>query len=163
MFSNCSLSSISHSQTTKTSHPWRESLWIFSRSRCLLASSLGFQKSRRDLGSLASLHPGSGCRCQKHPCTNITFFRLGNTKSGMLGKLRRCRRYRYPIPCTRRRTIISGLVSLLRMRLIRSLRSFGVRVSVMVRELCPAVDRTALSLARAVETVKSVEAKNLRS
>ena len=67
------------------------------------------------------------------------------------------------IPCTRRRTIISGLVSLLRMRLIRSLRSFGVRVSVMVRELCPAVDRTALSLARAVETVKSVEAKNLRS
>jgi hypothetical protein len=37
------------------------------RSRSALLSNFGSQKSRRLLGSRASLHAGSEWRCQKHP------------------------------------------------------------------------------------------------
>jgi hypothetical protein len=121
-----------HSHAIKTCQPSRLSWRIFFRSRCLFLSNFGLQKSSRDFGKRASLQRGSEWRCQKQPCINITFFKLGNTKSGMPGRLRRCNRYLNPMRCTRRRTNNSGFVSLPRMRLIRLLRCLGVSVSAMV-------------------------------
>ena len=87
------------------------------------------QKFSLDLGHLvySQFVP---CRCQKHPCTKMILPRLRNTKSGFPGKLRSCSRYRYPIRWTRLLTVISGFVSFDRTRLIRSLRSAVVRVSI---------------------------------
>ena len=88
----------------------------------------GRQKSNFDFGHLVFLH--DPWRCQKHPCTKITLPRLGNTMSGLPGRSRACKRYRYPIPCTRCRTSISGFVSFPLTRLIRWLRSAAVKVSI---------------------------------
>ena len=41
----------------------------------------------------------------------MTFLRAGKTRSGDPGRSRRCKRYRYPIPWSIRRTDISGAVS----------------------------------------------------
>ena len=71
------------------------------------------------LGILASLHVGSECRCQKHPWIKITLRRDLKTRSGAPGSRRSWSRYRNPIPCTRRLTNISGLVSRLQTRDIR--------------------------------------------
>ncbi len=57
----------SHSHTTKTRQPAALSAVTLRRSRSALLSNFGSQKSRRLLGSRASLHAGSEWRCQKHP------------------------------------------------------------------------------------------------
>ncbi len=56
--------------------------------------------------------------CQKHPWTNRATLYLGNTRSGVPGRLRRYRRNRSPNACAARRTRISGCVFLLRTRAI---------------------------------------------
>jgi len=81
-----------HSQITRTSHPSSASRTRLRSSRSLFVSNFGPQKSSFDLGSLASLHPGSRCWCQKQPCTKITFMRDGKTKSGDPGSPSRCSR-----------------------------------------------------------------------
>lgn len=115
-----SISDVSHSQTTCTRHPSATKAATFRSSRRALPSSLLRQNSRRVFGSRFALQPS--CRCQKQPCTKTTFRRDRNTRSGRPGKSFACSRYRYPIPCTRRRTSNSGLVSFERILLINSLR-----------------------------------------
>jgi hypothetical protein len=116
-----------HSRTTRTRHPNSVNCPLWLRSRRLFTSSFSFQKSILDLGSLAILHPS--CPCQKHPCMKITACLEGKTMSGVPGRFLTCRRYRKPIPWTRRRSFISGAVSLPRILDMRSLRSLGERVS----------------------------------
>ena len=69
-----------HSHTTMTCHPDRRKASNVRVSRNLLPLSFTLQKSIRDLGMRADLHPS--CRCQKHPCTKMTFLLPGNIKSG---------------------------------------------------------------------------------
>lgn len=119
---------ISHSQMTKDCHPSIVNFRLHCLSLALLAASFGSQKASRDFGILANAHPA--CRCQKQPCTKITFRRLGKTKSGFPGRSERWRRKRYPRRWMSRRTANSGFVFVARMRDIRSLRASGVSVSV---------------------------------
>jgi len=69
------------------------------------------------------------CRCQKQPWTWMIFLSRGKTKSGFPGKAATCRRYRKPMPCTSRRTAISGDVFLARILLTLAERRSGVRLS----------------------------------
>jgi hypothetical protein len=123
---------ISHSQTTKTFQPNFLSLNRIFLSLAWFASNLGFQKLRRDFGSLVFGHPL--CLCQKQPCTKIIFRLLGNTISGRPGSLPKCNRYRYPKECTKHLTATSGLVSLHLTNAILTLRS--ARVSVSIHPQC---------------------------
>ncbi len=73
--------------------------------------------------------------CQKQPLTFMTFFRRANTRSGVPGRERTCRRYRYPREWTKRRTTNSGAVSFdFTAAMIRE-RSDLVKVSAIVAHL----------------------------
>jgi hypothetical protein len=104
----------SHSQRMSGSQPCcrRERIARLSRSR--LAANFPLQNSVFDFGMYAKRH--ARWRCQKHPCTKMTFLLLGKARSGVPGKSRRWRRNRYPRACVSRRTTSSGFVSLPRMR-----------------------------------------------
>ena len=82
----------SHSQMTRIFQPISSSFARFFWSRRALPFSLGCQKSRLELGSVALRQPGSSCWCQKQPCTNITFRRPANTMSGVPGRSFLCNR-----------------------------------------------------------------------
>ena len=69
------------------------------------------------------------CMCQKQPCTNITFLWRVRTISGQPGSFRWWRRNLYPRRCTSLRTIISGFVSLPRIRDMQYLRCLVVKTS----------------------------------
>ena len=128
LFFTISKSDNSHSQIIIYFHPiFLSFLWLF-MSRFLLLSSLGFQKSSLDLGNRVNLH--FPCLCQKQPCTNITFFRDLNAKSGTPGKFLSCNLYLYPKPWTRLLTFFSGFESLERTCDMRSLRSSRLNVSI---------------------------------
>jgi hypothetical protein len=96
----------SHTTAVRQERPFNEA-----RSRLSLAAfpvNFVSQNSVRVRGTRNRLHP---CRCQKHPCINITARNFGNTRSGVPGKSFTCNLNRYPLACNRRRTINSGLVS----------------------------------------------------
>ena len=83
-----------------------------------------------DFGNVASLQPG--CWCQKQPCTNITFLRDLNTRSGRPGRDAACKRWRYPESWRMWRTNSSGLVFVPRIRLICALRWAELILSVIL-------------------------------
>ena len=106
---NFSLSRVSHSHTTSTRQPSLASAIRTRSSRRRLASNFAAQNSGRVVGMLALTQPR--CLCQKQPWTNMTALRDGNTRSGVPGKDRRCRRNRYPSRWTKRLISSSGRVS----------------------------------------------------
>ena len=101
---------------------------MFRRSRRRFPANLGIQNCSFDFGSRASAQPG--CRCQKQPCTKMTFLSFGKTRSGFPGRSETCRCGLYPNERAIFLTSSSGFVFLLRMSAIRSLRSFRVNVSI---------------------------------
>lgn len=115
--SSCSATSVAaclrkaHSQTVATRQPaWSRSCRL-RRSRSVFPSNLARQNSRRVDGVVA--YGQSACRCQKHPCTRHTAPNRRNTRSGVPGSLRSCRRYRSPRAWIARRRASSGRVFLL--------------------------------------------------
>ena len=100
-----------HSQTVATRQPpWSRSCRL-RRSRSVFASNLACQNPWRVDGVVAYGQPA--CRCQKHPCTRHTAPNRRNTRSGVPGSLRSCRRYRSPRAWMARRRMSSGRVFLL--------------------------------------------------
>ena len=100
-----------HSQTIATRQPaWSRSRRL-RRSRSVFASNLARQNFSRVVGVVVYAQPA--CRCQKQPCTKHTAPNRRNTRSGVPGSLRSCRRYRSPRAWTVRRSASSGRVSLL--------------------------------------------------
>lgn len=118
----------SHSHRMSGSQPCfrRERIARLSRSR--VAANFPLQNSAFDFGMYANRH--ARCRCQKHPCTKMTFLLLGKAKSGVPGKSRRWSRNRYPRACASLRTASSGFVSLPRMRDIAADRCTFVMTSI---------------------------------
>ena len=115
--SSCSATSIgaclrrAHSQTVATRQPaWNRSRRL-RRSRSVFSSNLARQNPRRVDGVVAYGQPA--CRCQKHPCTRHTAPNRRNTRSGVPGSLRSCRRNRSPRAWMARRRASSGRVFLL--------------------------------------------------
>ncbi len=100
-----------HSQTVATRQPaWSRSFRL-RRSRLVFPSNLARQNSSRVVGVVAYGQPA--CRCQKQPCTRHTAPNRRNTRSGVPGSLRSCRRYRSPRAWMARRRASSGRVFLL--------------------------------------------------
>lgn len=100
-----------HSQAVATRQPpWSRSCRL-RRSRSVFASNLACQNPWRVDGVVAYGQPA--CRCQKHPCTKHTAPNRRNTRSGVPGSLRSCRRYRSPRAWMARRRASSGRVFLL--------------------------------------------------
>ena len=115
--SNCSATSSAgclrsaHSQTVATRQPaWSRSCRL-RRSRSVFASNFARQNSGRVVGVVAYGQPA--CRCQKQPCIRHTARNRRNTRSGVPGSLRSCRRYRSPRAWMARRRASSGRVFLL--------------------------------------------------
>ena len=116
-----------HSQTVATRQPdWSRSCRL-RRSRSVFASNLALQNSWRVAGVVAYGQPA--CRCQKQPCTRHTAPNRRNTRSGVPGSLRSCRRYRIPRAWMARRRASSGRVfplpipAIMRERVARSTMS----------------------------------------
>lgn len=126
-----------HSQIVNTFHLARERARLCFSSRVRLDSSFGIQKFFRDFGRRASAQ--RRCLCQKHPWTKITFRARRKTRSGWPGRPFPCRRYRYPIEKTSRRTTNSGRVSLDRTRPMISDRRLRLTVSTLA---FPPLDRS---------------------
>ena len=100
-----------HSQTVATRQPaWSRSRRL-RRSRSVFALNLARQNCWRVVGVVA--YEQSVCRCQKQPCTRQTAPNRRNTRSGVPGSFRSCRRYRSPRAWMARRRAISGRVFLL--------------------------------------------------
>ena len=100
-----------HSQTIATRQPaWSRSCRL-RRSRSVFASNLARQNSWRVVGVVAYGQPE--CRCQKQPCTRHTAPNRRNTRSGVPGSLRSCRRNRSPRAWMACRRASSGRVFLL--------------------------------------------------
>lgn len=97
-----------HSQTTATRHPEFISACVTVASFILFRPILSDQNSVRVPGSRKR---EQSCPCQKHPCTNTTARRPGNTMSGLPGRSRRLSRNLNPSLCRRLRMSFSGLVS----------------------------------------------------
>lgn len=116
-----------HCHITRTFQPIFSSSFTLSMSRALFRSNFGNQKFLFDSGGVPFLQL---CICQKHPCTKITFFLPGKTKSGVPERFLPCNLYRYPSEKTSFLTIISGEVFLPRIRLIISLRFSLVTLSI---------------------------------
>ena len=100
-----------HSQTTATRQPASSRSARFRRSRSTFTSNLACQNSSRVAGVVAKRHPA--CLCQKQPCTKHTASNRRNTRSGVPGSFRLCKRYLRPRACRARRRTSSGLVFLL--------------------------------------------------
>lgn len=98
---------VSHSQTVSTFQPCWPSALTFRASRLWLPLNFRVQNSCRVEGNIPRLQL---CRCQKHPCTKMTFRCLGKTMSGFPGKSIRCNRKRNPIRWISERTASSGAV-----------------------------------------------------
>ena len=98
--SSCSATSVAaclckaHSQTVATRQPARSRSCRLRRSRSVFPSNLARQNPWRVDGVVAYGQPA--CRCQKHPSTRHTAPNRRNTRSGVPGSLRSCRRYRSP-------------------------------------------------------------------
>jgi hypothetical protein len=112
---------VSHSQIVRTSHPNLRNALLLRRSRSRFLVNFASQNTTRLWEALKSSH--LLCQCQKQPFTKMIFIRPGKTKSGVPGRLFRCRRKRYPIWWTSDRTRSSGRVSLPLTRAIMALRT----------------------------------------
>jgi hypothetical protein len=112
----------SHSQRTKTPQPPSLSFLRFVPSRRLLCFSFGPQYSLRESG--ACDRPQPECECQKQPCTKTILCNFGKTISGRPGSRWLFSLYLDAKPTWRTicRTMISGEVSLQRMRCMFRLR-----------------------------------------
>lgn len=135
---------VSHSQITMTLHPSSRRRASLRSSRATVAWNLLSQYSSRVLGLEAYLQ--LGCRCQKHPCTNMTERYRGNTRSGQPGRSRRCMRNRYPSLWEIRRTTNSGLVSRLLTRDMISLRFSLSTVSAIFESTSARLEVTSIAL-----------------
>jgi hypothetical protein len=122
---------VSHSHTMSTSQPRAFNSHSLRASRSMLSLNLVSQNSARVLGLVVRRHPE--WRCQKHPCTKITFLKRGKTRSGVPGRLRRWSRKRYPWACISRRTTISGLEFLALTRPMRTERIGSIGCPARVR------------------------------
>lgn len=121
----------SHSHTTNTCQPIALNCSSFIASRARFPSNFARQKSRFDFGMRVSAH-APPCMCQKQPCTNTIFRRLGKTRSGFPGRRLSCSRYLNPRAWSALRMLSSGFVSRSRMRAMRSERCSGESVSITV-------------------------------
>ena len=79
----------------------------------LLDKSFVFQYFPSGSRAIEHSDESQKCACQKHPCTKMTFFRLGKMRSGLPGNFGFSRRYRYPKAKTSLRTNSSGRVLVL--------------------------------------------------
>ena len=100
-----------HSQTIATRQPASSRLRRLCRSRSTLESNFACQNSGRVAGVVA--YGQSVWRCQKQPWTRHTARNRRNTRSGVPGSLRSCRRYLRPRAWRARRRTSSGRVFLL--------------------------------------------------
>ena len=75
-----------HSQMTKIDHPSFLSWRLIIVSLFLFPSSFSRQKSTLVFGTRLPIE--QLCRCQKHPCTKMTFRRRRITRSGWPGRSR---------------------------------------------------------------------------
>jgi hypothetical protein len=119
----------SHSQRTKTPQPLSSSFLRLALSRCLLRFSFGPQYFLRESGACA--RPQPECECQKQPCTKTILRNFGKIKSGRPGNRWLFSLYLDAKPTWRTicRTMISGEVSLQRMRCMFRLRCSGETLS----------------------------------
>lgn len=113
----------SHSQITWTCQPAERSFSVLLASLAALLEILEFQKSTLLLER--AIPYLQACPCQKQPLMKMILFRDGKARSGLPGKELLCKTYRKPSLCNVVLTIISGSVSLLRMRAISWLRWVG--------------------------------------
>lgn len=160
--SRVSVLTVSHSQTTITFHPSFRSARECFRSRAALPLSFASHQVLRCVGVEQPRHPR--CRCQKQPWTKTTVRYFGSTISGRPGSFLACRRNRYPIRCKRLRTTLSGVVSLLRIRLIFQLRCFFVsrsRIFQLARSRFPVSLPSTTWLFRAVQALASMPPEQL--
>ena len=100
-----------HSQTIATRQPASRRSRRLRWSRSVFASNFALQNLSRVAGVVVYGQPA--CRCQKQPCTKHTAPNRRNTRSGVPGSLRSCKRYRSPRAWMARRRATSGRVSLL--------------------------------------------------
>ena len=100
-----------HSQTIATRQPALSKSRRLRRSLSVFASNFARQNSSRVVGIVVYRQPA--CRCQKQPWTKQTASNRRNTRSGVPGSRRSCRRYRSPRAWMARRRVSSGRVSLL--------------------------------------------------
>ena len=119
-----------HSQTIATRQPASSRSRRLCRSRSVFASNLACQNFGRVVGVV--VYWQSACRCQKQPCTKHTAPKRRNTRSGLPGSLRSCRRYRSPRAWMARRRTNSGRVFLLPIPAIMRERVVGSTMSAIV-------------------------------
>jgi len=138
------------------SQPRSQRACRFLSSRPTLSRNFCCQKTSRDFGEYANLQPG--CRCQKHPCTKMTFRLVRRTMSGRPGRSLEWRRYPMPRLRRARLTTSSGPVFLLRIRLMLALRRSGVILSTISRFLIShLMDGSVLRAATVAEPRIAVE------
>lgn len=124
--------SSSHSHTTRTRQPNALSAAELRRSREALEVSLESQNPRRVFGTTAFAQ--FGCLCQKQPWTKIAVLKRGRTMSGLPGRSVLRREKRKPSRCIMDRTLNSGPVLQLLIRLMFQLRCSDVILSAIVQK-----------------------------
>lgn len=160
--SNADGALVSHSQTTSTLQPSSRSSPETRASRSTLATNLRCQNSLFDAGVVVKRQPG--CRWKKQPWTKSTRPSLGNTRSGVPGRSRRCRRKRNPRRCAIRLTTSSGLVFVPRTARIMRLRVAALTVSIRCGLHRERVRRyTAVRLAMIAETQSRAAESKVRA
>ena len=95
-----------------------------------IRSQLRQPEAELGFGGRARAQPGLGWRCQKQPCTKITFLCFGKTISGFPGRLGTWSRNLYPKDRAIFLTKSSGFVFFPWMSAMRLLRSVRVSVSI---------------------------------
>jgi hypothetical protein len=150
--SNLSSLATSHSHIDKTVQPSCRSVFSCFASRSLFAATFGDQYVWLDFTPrVPSMHIVQPC--QKHPWTNTQARCLAKTKSGLPGRSERWSRYRRPFRYKYRRTAISGVVSLARMRDMFQLRLDAVSLSAIER-----IPRSATPVSESIRYALAVEA-----
>ena len=144
-----------HSQTVATRQPARSRSCRLRWSRSVFASNLARQNSRRVVGVVAYGQPA--CRCQKQPCTRHTAPNRRNTRSGVPGSLRSCRRYRSPRAWMARRRASSGRVFLLPIPAIMRERVARSTMSAIVVPARPAEEHRRQQATREVPDVVQLD------
>ena len=144
-----------HSQTVATRQPpWSRSCRL-RRSRSVFASNLARQNSWRVVGVVAYGQPA--CWCQKQPCTRHTAPNRRNTRSGVPGSFRSCRRYRSPRAWMARRSASSGRVFLLPIPAIMRERVARSTMSAIVVPARPPEEYRRQQATRAVPDVMQLD------
>jgi hypothetical protein len=113
-----------HSQITIVRQPIFFNARTCSRSRAIVRVNFNSQNWKFVLGVVVNRQ--FLWRCQKQPCTNIAIRNAGNTISGLPGMVFTFLRKRTPSARSKFWTILSGAVSLPRIRDMLKLRCAGV-------------------------------------